>query len=227
MSNLDNVQRRLAEGTSSWLLFEFNCKRGDLFSEKYLATPIGQILAGLFPGRIKAEINHPALISTKQAGRPPQLDFVVINEADEWEATIESKWVTSTPISLALIIWDLLRLEILVYKNLCKNTYFVLSGFSKKMDFLKETHFYDSSNRSTSLITQMKSQSIYLDLTKLDSKIKSKINEKINKYPGLTIPQVMRFDLPHSFPINQINMTFRTIVWKVNTFNKRPRIRTL
>ena len=62
MGNLNNVQRRLAEGTSSWLLFEFHCQRGDLFSEKYLSVPVGQVLAGLYPGRVKAEENHPYLI---------------------------------------------------------------------------------------------------------------------------------------------------------------------
>jgi hypothetical protein len=139
MSNLNNVQRRLAEGTSSWLLFEFHCKRGDLFSEKYLTVPVGQILTGLFPGQIKSEVNHPLLLTTSGIGRPAQLDFVVVNNGT-WEVVIETKWIGKTAISLVQMIWDLMRLEILARQNnaVC---YFILSGFNKKIIPLLENTF--------------------------------------------------------------------------------------
>ena len=39
------LRRSLSEGLSSWLTFEALCGRDDLFSERYLALPVAQILA--------------------------------------------------------------------------------------------------------------------------------------------------------------------------------------
>jgi hypothetical protein len=37
MVNNMNIKRRLAEGVASWLKYEFNSYRGELFEEKYLS----------------------------------------------------------------------------------------------------------------------------------------------------------------------------------------------
>src|SRR4051812_13014047 len=117
MSNLNNVQRRLSEGTASWLMYEFHCQRGDIFSEKYLATPVGQILASRYPGRVKTEENHPVLAGAGTVGRPPQVDFVMTNVDGTYSAVVESKWTGRSAISIGQLLWDLLRLELIAYQT--------------------------------------------------------------------------------------------------------------
>jgi hypothetical protein len=224
MSNLNNVQRRLAEGTSSWLLFEFHCKRGDLFSEKYLTVPVGQILTGLFPGQIKSEVNHPLLLKTSRVGRPPQLDFVIVKDGI-WQVVIETKWVGKTEITVSQIIWDLMRLEILARLNnsVC---YFILAGFNKKIVSLLENTHFNSSNPVKS-ITTLTSTKISIDLSKLQQPIKDSLNVKMGKYPTCYFSEVISCDIPHFYPEKNINMSFKTLVWKVNAYNKSRKIRAL
>ncbi|OYU54414.1 MAG: hypothetical protein CFE25_13955 [Chitinophagaceae bacterium BSSC1] len=224
MSNLNNVQRRLAEGISSWLLFEFHCKRGDLFSEKYLTVPVGQILTVLFPGQIKSEINHPHL-SGKSKGRPPQLDFVVVNEK-KWEVIVETKWIGKTKLKITQIIWDLMRLEVIARKDnaIC---YFILSGFNKKIeDLLENTHFNSTSPKNPN-ITSFKGIKISINLTKLPQTIKDGLNQKMKKYPNCEFSDIISCDLPHSYPGKNINMSFKTLVWKVNAYSKSSKIKKL
>jgi len=227
MSNLYNTQRKLAEGISGWLIFEFHCMRGDLFSEKYLATPTGQILTSLFDGRVKAEQNHPSLIKkAKTVGRPAQIDFVALDENGNWDIAIETKWITRSPITLTQIIWDLIRLELLLHNKKCNKCYFVISGFNKKFDILRSTHFHpDSANPK--LITERKNVTIKMNLKKLPATVKGGINKRLAKYESLKIPTALYFSIPHSYPSTSINMTFKTIVWEVKYNKKQQRIQML
>jgi hypothetical protein len=221
-----NLQRRLAEGTASWLAFEFICNRGDLFSEKQLVTPVGQILISNFgshKSRIKTEVSHTVL--KKQKGRPLQLDFVLM-ENTAWKLAVETKWVAGTMISLESIIWDLIRLELTAKQEGCP-VYFVLAGFAKKIkQVLKNTHFIDGPH-SLPMVTQKGRQLIRLDLTKLPQIIKEHINKKMVDFPSITIPRKLYFEFPHSYPIDKVNMTFETIVWKVNHESQKPRLSVL
>jgi hypothetical protein len=49
------LRRSLSEGISSWLTFEKCSGREGLFSEKYMALPISQILAHHFGNSVEAE----------------------------------------------------------------------------------------------------------------------------------------------------------------------------
>src|SRR5688572_7958514 len=142
MSNLENTQRRLAVGTTSWLNFEFNCDRGDLLSEKSLAVPVGQILRGIYTEeeRVKAEVNHPFLKRIVGArGRKAQLDFAIFRktagpEKVEWVVGVETKWVGNSSVTFDQVLWDLVRLEFLLKNvNAVQATscvaFFVIAGF--------------------------------------------------------------------------------------------------
>ncbi len=109
MSNLKNIQRKLSEGVSGWLLFEFNCYRGLLFNEKYLSYPVGQILNSITEYKTSTEINHPC--SNNSRGRPLQVDFVLTDEEINWKYAFESKWIGDSTISLGSVLWDLIRLQ--------------------------------------------------------------------------------------------------------------------
>lgn len=224
MSNLNNPQRKLAEGTSSWLLFEFHAKRGDLFSEKLLSVPVGQLLKEVFPGRIRAEVIHPFLTPISSLGRPPQIDFVIQDDHDAFIAAIESKWIGNTTVTFKQILWDLIRLELLFHNAGC-TSFFLVSGFSKKMQVaLGNTHFLDPKSTNSNLITRKVRQVISLDLTNLNVDTKNYINDRLSKYKGLTIPQAMYFDVPHCYPREVINMTFQTFVWTVKSKKGTKRV---
>jgi hypothetical protein len=231
MSNLQNIQRKLASGVTSWLNFEFWCNRGDLLSEKSLAQPIGQILSGEFEteARIKAEVIHPYLKRvTKKKGSLPKLDFAIVepdkNETNKlkqfengnWIMVSESKWIGETLITFKQVVWDLIRLELIAYHKGC-SAYFILSGFHKKMTVaIGQTHFY--SGKKTTLITEKKKTKIILDLTKLEQKTKDYINNKLLKYKDVEIPGILCFEHPHFSPdakSKKINMSFETVVWEV------------
>ncbi len=225
MSQLNNVQRRLAEGLAGWLLFEFHCQRGDLFSERYLAAPIGQILAGIHGIRIEAEVNHPVLANDDISGRRPQVDFAV-REDGAWKAVIESKWTGRSDLSLDELIWDLVRLELLAYE-LDVECYFVLAGFRKKLaPLLALTHFGSQNQTPTEnggQITTKHKSTISLCLSRLPADIQGALGKRESKYPHVKFPTKIICDFPHSYPATGSNLTFQVFVWRVRAKSKAPR----
>jgi hypothetical protein len=72
--------RKLAEGVAGWMMHEFHCDRSELFSEKYLSVPIGQILSAEFGTKVYSEVDHPILSTMAVgAGRRPQIDFAILD----------------------------------------------------------------------------------------------------------------------------------------------------
>ena len=97
----------LTTGVSSWLVFESACDRSGLFSEKYLTTAIGQILAARTGNRALAEWPHPVLAPLRMGpGRRPETDFVVRDRDDRLLLAVESKWAGRTTPSTSAILWD-------------------------------------------------------------------------------------------------------------------------
>jgi hypothetical protein len=208
-----NIQRKLAEGTSGWLLFEFHCLRGNLFNEKYLSYPIGQILTSITRANIISEVNHPILMLDKKVGRPPQLDFVITDDKKKWKVVIESKWVGNTEISIGYLIWDLIRLQILKeeYDLQC---FFVLAGFEKKLKILlKHTHLIEESTYP--YITLKSQHCLIFDLNKLDTRTKTFINSKIANHKNAKFYDKIYCKPAHNYPKESINMSFSTYVWEV------------
>jgi hypothetical protein len=225
MGNLNNVQRRLAEGVASWLHFEFHCQRGDLFSEKYLSTPVGQILAGLHGVRIEAEVNHPILISDDSTGRRPQIDFAV-RTGGNWISVVETKWTGRSVLSLDQLLWDLLRLELLSFHHHIE-CYFVLAGFRKKLDLLlANTHFGPDNSKAIgagTLITTKRKTNIALHLDRVSQTVQNALNNKKSKYPHVAFPNILTCDFPHSYPPTGNNMTFQVYAWRVYSNRKAQR----
>ena len=56
-----NYANLLADGVGSWLQYEHACGHSGLFSEKYLAQPVGHILSARSGNRALAEYIHPIL----------------------------------------------------------------------------------------------------------------------------------------------------------------------
>jgi hypothetical protein len=90
----------LARGVGAWVQYEWACDHSGLFSEKYLAQPIGHILAGQSKNRASAEYTHTILSAhMKGPGKRPAVDFVVFGKYPKIEIAIESKWFGTNPTS--------------------------------------------------------------------------------------------------------------------------------
>lgn len=124
--------RRLAHGLATWLAFEHQCGRDELFSERYLASPIAQLLAAGNSGKVVAEHNHPVLAKDEGEGRPAQLDFV-IRDVKKIRLAVETKWAGQRGISAWSIVWDCVRLELAAHEYGCTGL-FVLAGSKANMD---------------------------------------------------------------------------------------------
>ncbi|MFV2045167.1 MAG: hypothetical protein ACC700_18275, partial [Anaerolineales bacterium] len=133
------IARKLAFGLGGWLQFEFACDRSGLFSEKYLTSAVGKLLRAEFGAEVRSEVNHPILAPLMTGpGRRPQLDFAIQEPYPDISVAVETKWHGSTSVKLEDIIWDLIRLELLV-NAYGTDAFFILAGKKKKLDALFRT----------------------------------------------------------------------------------------
>jgi hypothetical protein len=144
MDNLIAFRRAVSEGLASWLTFEHHCAREGLFSERYLALPVAQLLSTNTAGAVIGEHNHPVLSVDGADGRSPQLDFV-IRENEKITLVVETKWARSG-ISIKDVIWDCVRLELAAHYYGC-DALFILAGSRHKVDTLLASPSFNPSNR--------------------------------------------------------------------------------
>lgn len=135
----------LTQGIGGWLQFERACGRVELFSEKYLAQPIGQILSGQSNNRARSEYKHPILAPlSKGPGRRPEIDFVVCDPYPKIKIAVESKWIGKTKPTVQSILWDLIRLELLAHHEGAR-CFFILGGKRSRLEeFFAQVTFSDS-----------------------------------------------------------------------------------
>lgn len=134
--------RKLTEGLGAWLHYEYCCNRSALFSEKYLAPPVGVVLSSAQLGQVFAEFEHPILTTHMIGrGRRPALDFVICKEYPIPHVAIETKWIGASSIGVDDLVWDLVRLALL---NVHHGTtcYFIIGGRRRDIErFFASKHF--------------------------------------------------------------------------------------
>jgi hypothetical protein len=215
MGDIKKIQRKLSEGISGWLLFEFNCFRGYLFNEKYLSYPVGQILNSITEYKTLTEINHPCANTGR--GRPLQVDFVLETHAT-WKFAFESKWIGNSIVPLGAFIWDLIRLQNLDIYHPGIRCCFILAGFEKKIQvFLEDFDLtYDKNSIKKNEIAEVNPTFLRFNLFKLDQPTKDYINDKMQKYPNFKVYSKIQCYTAHKFPKNDIiNMTFSTYTFEI------------
>lgn len=221
-----NIGRRLAEGVAGWLMYEYHSFRAQLFSEKYLTTPIGNILAGVYNQNVVAEFNHPVLQSHKKGpGRPPQIDFV-IREGENIKIAVESKWLNKTQIGVADIIWDMIRLELIAEKYDAK-CYFVLAGPKAKLQnlFLSERYLEKKSNGRTRPILRLQ-KNIRKSSIRIDSpppKRGALIVDRMKMYHAVSMPSSIGSSYPEHYPKECRNVDNQVYVWEIFSLKNPPR----
>jgi len=212
--------RKMAEGVGGWLQLEFHCDRSDVFREKYLSVPVGQILSAEYGTKAYAEVNHPILAKlAKGSGRRPQVDFAVCNPYPKIKVAVETKWITSSAVKPQLVIWDLIRLEMLAH-HLGAETFFVLGGKKKFLDaFIKSEAFLGplADGRSRPMLSMPSRHAIGLRLTQPPvSRIPvHRKTFKMFKMGDVEMPEVIKSSKPAIFPEDCPTSRFQIYAWQI------------
>jgi hypothetical protein len=127
---------KIAIGLNAWLTFEQMCKREPIFSESYLAFPIGQLLSARYGAALVSEHPHPVLAPLMTGrGNRPRLDFAVLRQDKSVELAIETKWLSSSPTLQRDIIRDLVRLELVAHAHSAE-AWLVVAGLANEFGVL-------------------------------------------------------------------------------------------
>lgn len=223
-----NVKRKLSEGVAGWLMYEFHSMRANLFDEKYLVTPISNILGGIYGDRVNAEFNHPILNQHKTGpGRPPQVDFVIKDTNQNIKIAVESKWYGNSPVNVSDIIWDLVRLELL-HNEYGSSCFFVLGGMKKRLNELFTSKSFnnpkpDGKSRPVLRINRVKKQSLRLDSpSKL---VVNQIKGKMLQYQDVSMPSKVSTEFPSHYPRECKNADHQIYVWEIRSLSSQPRFK--
>ena len=211
--------RKLALGIGGWLQFEFACDRSGLFSEKYLASAVGNLLRADFGAQVHAEVNHPILAPLMRgAGRRPQIDFAIQNPYPNISVAVETKWHGSTPARLEDIIWDLIRLEMLV-SAYGTDAFFILAGRKKDLDALfRRTAWlapYRHRPGARPLLKTDQRRAQQLNLSSPPPIRASIIKKAVSRINGIPVPATIPTTNPEAYPVPSYNYQYMVYVWRV------------
>jgi len=193
-----DLLRRVTEGLGAWLHYEFCCDRSELFSEKYLAPPVGILLSSAQIGRVFAEFKHPVLAPLMTGrGRRPALDFVISESYPTPNLAIESKWVSDDT-----------------------DCFFVLGGKKRDLSrlFLRK-EFSGPANRSdaTPILNYKSNHSSSLSLTP-DPHYRIPLLRKVFEGwpPSLSAPQKIMTRRTAPFPKGHPSYQYQVFAWKIS-----------
>lgn len=206
----------LTRGIGAWLGFESICNRTGLFSEKYLAQPIGQILAAHNGSRVLAEYTHPVLASlVTGGGRRPALDFAVLDDDNQPVIVVESKWIGRTSPSVESIAWDLVRLSLMSQKG--ARCYFVLAGRRNAIEKLFEDPEMagDAVRPRRPLLRHDTAARLETDLVP-NHRVRIEMMKRLfSKYPKIEVPQSIVTHARKAYPSDAKPRQFQVLVWDV------------
>lgn len=180
-TKLDKLMENLPNAVAAYLQFEYLCKRDSLFSEAYMAKPIGEyLISNKTLGSLVTEYNHPAF-EKSETGRSQQLDFAFLRSGEEENPSfaLETKWYwanRSSTLANGRILNDILRLRLLVGK--CDNAkfYFLIGALKEDFDKFKKNEFYKS-------VLENEKKLIYIKdiIDTVYKRVKEQTKENINK----------------------------------------------
>jgi hypothetical protein len=218
----------LARGVGSWLQYERTCGHSELFSEKYLAQPIGNILSGQTGNRARAEFTHPVL--SKQAGRRgrrPAIDFVVCNPYPRVEIGVESKWIGKTKPSIESIVWDLIRLELLAHHEHAR-CFFVLGGKHVNLNNLFDDNRFKfgSTNRHRRPFLRHDDNVLHtIGIGPIDRTRIAMLEEIFKTYPRLEFPTHISTRRSAPFPDEKTKDVYQVYTWEISSVRRRSTFR--
>jgi hypothetical protein len=215
--------KRLTGGVGAWLNFEAACDRTALFSEKYLAHPIGQILNAASGGRTLAEYQHPVLAPIKtSAGRRPEVDFVVVDDDRKVIVAVESKWIGATTPAVDKIVWDIIRLEMLA--NIGVQCFFVLGGKRKKLEALFGHAAFDAKDNRGYRKPLLRHDNNVLHATPLGPTVEARrpmLRKLFADYQQFEFPNVIHSRRSAPFPSDPNTSAFQVYTWEIKSTPNR------
>lgn len=222
----EEIRFALSEGISSWLQFEHHAGREELFSERYLALPIGQILQNCFSGKVTGESNHPILTTPGKAGRPPQLDFIVADNG-KVELVVESKWAANSGVSIVDVLWDCVRLELAANHYKC-DAIFILAGTRKQVDVvLKSPSFKTKNSRleKTYVLNLHGTGKRSVKVNSFDGNFSIPLHKLFRSYPNIKWPSELVCDTGTQIPRLASTNSYTAVVWHISSaapMKRRP-----
>jgi hypothetical protein len=218
-----NYAKLLAHGVGAWVEYEWACDHSGLFSEKYLAQPIGHILAGQSKNRASAEYTHSVLAAhVKGPGKRPAVDFVVFGDYPKVEIAVESKWFGKTSVAIEDIVWDLVRLELLAREG--ARCFFVMGGKRRSLDalFANPAFAKGSSNRIRRPFLRHDSNTLStIAIGPIDKKKLGILSPMFKKFPDLEFPTSIVTRRTAPFPENTKIDGYQVYVWEISSFSRR------
>lgn len=221
-----NYAKLLAAGVGSWIQFEHACARSNLFSEKYLTHPVGQILSARSGNRTYAEFKHPVLAElSKGSGRRPEVDFAVCDASGKVSIAVESKWIGRSRPTVSSVLWDLMRLELLAHHEQAR-CFFLLGGKRSELDkfFMRKTFSAGSSSyRGKPLLRHDSNQTHRTELVPTHTNLtRIPILRKLfADYLDVEFPHEFVTVRTAPFPLEQVGRGFQIYVWEVKSAKRR------
>jgi hypothetical protein len=213
-----NYARLLADGVGAWLQYEQACGHVELFSERYLSHAIGNILSGQSGNRARAEFEHPVIgPMTSGRGRRPAIDFVVCEPYPTVTIAVESKWVGTTTPSIEEILWDLIRLELLVHQSNAR-AFFLLAGKRRFLEaFFAQPSLFDASTDSTRkpLLRHDIGGIHTVTIGPLNRVRTPFLSDFFEKYRELPFPNRIRMSRSLPFLPDQTTDRYQVYVWQI------------
>ncbi|MYM32360.1 hypothetical protein GTP58_28915 [Duganella sp. CY15W] len=230
--------RRLVEGIAAKLAYDYCCYRGNLFGESYLSASVGEIIQSLHGGKnavVVSGVKHKILAEIQTGGgRRPEIDFVVqtyddssdtkrartkgsLKEISDYKlvaTAVETKWADSSHCSIANVIWDLIRLELLVNKNPDMNAVLLIAGTTRAMNKLQ--------GELGSIVSFARGPS-RIDLLSKDIPTQKKLAKLLSDkaIADLEMPRAVQVDVLQS-SLNTVNPSkMSAILWKVSCVGAR------
>lgn len=224
MQKQKKIRAAISEGISSWLTFEKLCGREGLFSERYLAMPMAQILRDNVTGTITGEYTHPVLAIPGTTGRPPQLDFVV-EENGKLVLCVETKWASTQSVSVKDVVWDCVRLELAAHHFKC-DAIFVLAGTRDRIDTILSSPSFNPKKKDgkKSLVMSLHGKGRTSVTIKAAKGIVSQPLHKIlNEYPSIKFATTYICEHGTQIPKHGETNSYTAAVWHIRPEMKQKR----
>jgi hypothetical protein len=194
-----------------------------------MSVPIAQLLGAIYGCHVHAEYLHPVLAGVKTGpGRRPELDFAVTDDdTNSFKCVLESKWVGPRGLKTELIIWDLLRLE-LVASDTGAEAFFLLAGRRRHLEaFFQSRAFlgveHKGKFRRLLKLDSRRSARLRVDAPARDREAAFK--SILKPYPSVSFPARITTSVCHSYPKDVPKSQYQAFVWRILTPPGTPRFK--
>ena len=223
-----DISRHLAEGVGGWLMYEWSANRSGLFNERYMAVPIANVLHARYAQAVRGEFVHPVLAAEKKgAGRRPEVDFAVLDDAGLILAVVESKWVGQDGLSADKVIWDLIRLE-LIAANANADAYFLLAGRRKYLESFFNSRAFKGKEKNGTFRRILKLGDYRNASLRIDTPPKDRValyRELLQPYPGVSFTARLATSRCSVFPASAPMYQYQAYAWRVHSHESVPRFK--